>query len=251
MATIAVAPAPIAGNPMVRMKINMNGLKATDEIPYQPDLKAVEVIDYVKEKYKLQNCSLNIRRERYYNLWEFVRTNLESLERGEVGDVPKKKFKGKEKKSKLPKSLLNIILNGTVCIDENNTAIIKFPDGGAGFKRPKNILNPENESDTSNISIQPYEQLEIDAHMKSNGHRKNIFVKISKDKTIKLKVRTTDTIGDVKEKIFEKEGISISCQTLTFEGRTLTYYKTISDYKIKKRCHIGIRRAGAYNAILC
>ena len=28
MATIAVAPAPIAGNPMVQMKINMNGLKA-------------------------------------------------------------------------------------------------------------------------------------------------------------------------------------------------------------------------------
>ena len=233
MATVAVAPAPIAGNPMVRMKINMNGLKAKDEIPYTPDLKAVEVIDYVKEKYKLQNCSLNIRRERYYNLWEFVRTNLESLERGEVGNVPKKKFKGKEKKSKLPKSLLNIILNGTVCIDENNSAIIKFPDGGAGFKRPKNILNPENKSDTSNISIQPYEQLEIDAHMKSSGPRRNIFVKISNDKTIKLKVRTTDTIGDVKGKIFEKEGISISCQILTFAGRKLTYYKTISDYKIK------------------
>ena len=57
MATVAVAPAPIAGNPMVRMKINMNGLKAKDEIPYTPDLKAVEVIDYVKEKYKLQNYS--------------------------------------------------------------------------------------------------------------------------------------------------------------------------------------------------
>ena len=64
-----------------------------------------------------------------------------------------------------------------------------------------------------------------------------IFVNITVDtgsKHITLEVEPTDRIEDVKSKIYDKEGVSVSAQILTFNGTTLEDGNTLQDYSIQK-----------------
>lgn len=61
-----------------------------------------------------------------------------------------------------------------------------------------------------------------------------IFVKTLTGKTITLDVRHTETIGEVKVKLKDKEGIPPSQQRLIFAGMKLSNERTLSDYDILK-----------------
>ena len=67
----------------------------------------------------------------------------------------------------------------------------------------------------------------------------NIYVKIpSKNNIITLNIIPSDTIEDIKKKIYDKEGIPIARQKLYFDGIQLEDNKLISFYKIKNNSNI-------------
>lgn len=61
-----------------------------------------------------------------------------------------------------------------------------------------------------------------------------IFIKIHTGKTIALEVKPSDTIQNVKAKIFEKEGHSPVQQRLVFNRKLLEDSPTLADYHIQK-----------------
>lgn len=65
-----------------------------------------------------------------------------------------------------------------------------------------------------------------------------ILIKVITGKTIILNVDSYDQIKQVKEKIQDKEKISIDKQRLIFLGKPLENNKTLSNYNIKNNSYL-------------
>ena len=61
-----------------------------------------------------------------------------------------------------------------------------------------------------------------------------IFVRTVEGKTIAVEVEPSDSIGRVKAKIREQEGVPVKEQRLIFRGKLLDNGQTLNDCKIQK-----------------
>lgn len=61
-----------------------------------------------------------------------------------------------------------------------------------------------------------------------------IFLKISEGTYITLEVEPTDRVEDVKAKIFDRTGVTVENQILTFAGKLLANGNTLQDYSVQK-----------------
>lgn len=73
-----------------------------------------------------------------------------------------------------------------------------------------------------------------------------IFIKTLTGKTITLQVDPNERVEEVKQKIFDKEGIPIDQQRIIFSGKQLENDKTLSDYNVQPEStiHLVLRLRG-------
>ena len=100
-----------------------------------------------------------------------------------------------------------------------------------------NNLILENSKSMYSYNINELDQLELSIKLLGGGS-KQIFIKTLQGKTMTIEVSDSDTIGTIKQKIQDKEGIPPDQQRLVFNGKQLEDDKTIEDYAIEENANI-------------
>jgi len=98
---------------------------------------------------------------------------------------------------------------------------------------------------TRALNISP--SLNLNTKPRSQLKYFSIFFKILAGKTIEMKtLKATDTVMNLKTKIYEMEGIPVDQCRLIFAGRQLEDYKILSDYNIQPESviHLVLRLRG-------
>jgi len=84
--------------------------------------------------------------------------------------------------------------------------------------------------------------------------RLTLFIVCLDNRKITIAVDDDETIGNLKDKIYHREGVRPDQQTLTFCGKTLSEdEQTVSDYDMKNGSTVNLvlRLPGGYNICVC
>lgn len=74
---------------------------------------------------------------------------------------------------------------------------------------------------------------------------------VTGDITITLEVEPSDSIKDVEQKVFSKQGISVNYQRLYFAGIHLKNHKTLADYNIQKESTLELKIENPLDKMFC
>ena len=98
----------------------------------------------------------------------------------------------------------------------------------------------ENYNSIAFYNIQPESNLLLNLKL---GGGVLVVVKSLEGSSIEIEVDEEDTIETLKQKIFEKQGISVESQRLIYERKKLDDHKTLSDYHMKEYSAIHLVKA--------
>jgi large subunit ribosomal protein L40e len=107
----------------------------------------------------------------------------------------------------------------------------------------ENVLSKENEHEDppeTNKAIPMPDRLKkakmeaTENRIRETGAKPQLFVKLLTGKTITVEVDIGMTVLQMKQQIFEKEGIPVEQQRLVFGGKQMEDDKPMTDYNIQK-----------------
>ena len=87
----------------------------------------------------------------------------------------------------------------------------------------------------------------------SGGSRMEIYIKTASGNTITVQIEATNTVAELKEKIYEQHGIPPDRQMLIFAGKELEDSRTLAQYNIQRATtlHLVFRHPKSEGATVC
>ena len=144
------------------------------------------------------------------------------------------------------------IQNGkTIIVDVPNKATVNviksliFKKEGIPIQKQRLIFNTKELSNELSLSIYGInDESSLLLNLKMGGGVL-VVVKTLEGSSVEIEVDEDDTVETLKQKIYEKQGISVENQRLIFERKKLDDHKTLADYNMKEHSAIHLVKAAA------